>query len=198
MSPEVEAAAMAQQASRMFTPGGSSGGLRGGGAGFGSSAYNQTKQPSPATSSFAEVADDADFDLVPNLDLVDMRLRDIDDAVHEHHGSGDEDDFEMGDGTGAGDYGVAGTAAGDSTAVEEPEARSVFVCFLMPLRQVAPGELERGRCRGRRSRHRFLKSRIRFRPAETRCSTRPWPNRKKRQNVPRWVGAARAARRSPD
>src|SRR6516162_3094225 len=35
MNPEVEAAAMAQQASRMFTPGGSSGGLLGRGAAFG-------------------------------------------------------------------------------------------------------------------------------------------------------------------
>ena len=123
MSAEVEAAALAQQAGRMFTPGGSSGGLTGGGAGFGSSAYNQAQRPSPATSSFAEVADDADFDLVPNLDLVDMKLRDVDDSDHEHHGAGDEDDFEMGDGSGASDYGVTG-GAGDSTAVEEPAARS--------------------------------------------------------------------------
>lgn len=123
MSPEVEAAALAQQASRMFTPGGSSGGLRGGGAGFGSSAYNQPQVPSPATSSFAEVADDADFDLVPNLDLVDMRLRDINDREHEQRSTGDEDDFEMGDGSAAADYGVTGDA-GNSTAVEEPAARS--------------------------------------------------------------------------
>lgn len=123
MSPEVEAAALAQQASRMFTPGGSSGGLRGGGAGFGSSAYNPALNSSPVTSSFAEVADDADFDLVPNLDLVDMRLRDINDGTAQTHGSGEEDDFEMGDGSGADDYVVAG---GDSpsTAVEEPPAKS--------------------------------------------------------------------------
>src|SRR6266853_5752779 len=57
MSPDVEAAAMAQQASRLFTPGGSSGGLVGGGAGFGSGAY-QSRAASPANSSFAEVADD--------------------------------------------------------------------------------------------------------------------------------------------
>lgn len=123
MSAEVEAAALAQQASRMFTPGGSSGGLTGGGAGFGSSAYNQVQNLSPAASSFAEVADDADFDLVPNLDLVDMRLRDIDDSTHKLPTTGDEDDFEMGDGSGADEYGVAG-GAGDSTAVEEPVARS--------------------------------------------------------------------------
>ena len=50
MNPEVEAAAMAQQANRMFRPGGSSGGLRGGGAGFGSGAYNPLGTPSPAMS----------------------------------------------------------------------------------------------------------------------------------------------------
>ena len=123
MSPEVEAAALAQQASRMFTPGGSSGGLRGGGAGFGSSAYNQSQFPSPATSSFAEVADDADFDLVPNLDLVDMKLRDIDEDTPGKQSAGDEDDFEMGDGSAGDEYGVAG-GAGPSTAVEEPAARA--------------------------------------------------------------------------
>ena len=123
MSAEVEAAALAQQAGRMFTPGGSSGGLTGGGAGFGSSAYNQSQHPSAATSSFAEVADDADFDLVPNVNLADMRLRDVDDSVDEQHGSGDEDDFEMGDGSGASDYGVT-ESAGDSTQVEDPAART--------------------------------------------------------------------------
>ncbi|HEY2250223.1 MAG TPA: zinc ribbon domain-containing protein [Planctomycetaceae bacterium] len=121
MSPEVEAAAMAQQASRMYATGGSSGGLRGGGAGFGSSAYNQAT--SPASSSFAEVADDADFDLVPNLDLVDMRLRDVEEDASARHSSGDEDDFEMGDGSAADDYEVDG-GAGPSTAVEEPVARA--------------------------------------------------------------------------
>ncbi len=120
MSAEVEAAAMAQQANRMYAPGGSSGGLRGGGAAFGSSAYNQNL--SPATSSFAEVADDADFDLVPNLDLVDMRLRDIEESAPSMQSSGDEDDFEMGDGSAADDYGVAG-GDGPATAVEEPVAR---------------------------------------------------------------------------
>jgi hypothetical protein len=117
MSAEVEAAALAQQAGRMTAPGGSSGGLTGGGAGFGSSAYNQVANP--VTSSFAEVADDADFDLVPNVDLVDMRLKDIEDAVVEHRGSGEEDDFEMGDGSGASVYGVAGQDD-SSTAVAEP------------------------------------------------------------------------------
>jgi len=114
MNPEVEAAAMAQQASRMFTPGGSSGGLLGRGAAFGSSAYNQAV--SPATSSFAEVADDADFDLVPELDL---RADEVDEVMHQHETTGDEDDFEMGDGTGASEYGVAG-APGGSTATEAP------------------------------------------------------------------------------
>jgi len=120
MSAEVEAAAMAQQANRMYATGGSSGGLRGGGAAFGTSPYNQAL--SPATSSFAEVADDDDFDLVPNVGLVDMRLRDIEDDAHAKQSAGDEDDFEMGDGSAADDYGVAG--GGPSTAVEEPVAHA--------------------------------------------------------------------------
>lgn len=111
MSPEVEAAALAQQAGRSYASGGSSGGLAGGGAGFGSASYNLTRTPSPANSSFAEVADDADFDLVPEVDLVDVNMRDIDEGRMRMHdqqttGSGSEDDFELGDGSGAVDYGV--------------------------------------------------------------------------------------------
>ena len=111
MSPEVEAAALAQQASRIFTPGGSSGGLVGGGAGFGSTGYFQSRAGSPANSSFAEVADDADFDLVPEVDLVDLNMRDIDEGRlkmrgQQSPGSGNEDDFELGDGTGAVDYAI--------------------------------------------------------------------------------------------
>src|SRR5579872_2659910 len=47
MSPEVEAAALAQQAGRSYVLGGSSGGLVGGGAGFGSGNYNPIGGPSP-------------------------------------------------------------------------------------------------------------------------------------------------------
>ncbi len=109
MSPEVEAAAMAQQANRIFTPGGSSGGLVGGGAGFGSTSYFQTRPANPATSSFAEVADDADFDLEPEVDLIDANMRDLDEGQVRNRRSAessDEDDFELGDGTGAVGYGA--------------------------------------------------------------------------------------------
>jgi hypothetical protein len=135
MNPEVEAAALAQQASRIFTPGGSSGGLVGGGAGFGSTAYFQSRAGSPANSSFAEVADDADFDLVPEVDLVDLNMRDMDEASlkmreHQAPGSGSEDDFELGDGTGAVDYAVevqdeepaAGAESGDAAETSAPAA----------------------------------------------------------------------------
>jgi hypothetical protein len=109
MSREVEAAALAQQAGRAFTPGGSAGGLVGGGAAFGSSAYAASPPASPATSSFAEVADDDDFDLVPEVDLVDIRMRDIDEAQERRSSeSVGDDDFELGDGT---DYSVAGQAS---------------------------------------------------------------------------------------
>ncbi|MBI3866426.1 MAG: hypothetical protein HY290_31485 [Planctomycetia bacterium] len=106
MNPEVEAAAMAQQANRMFTPGGSSGGLRGGGAGFGSSAYT-TPGSTPAMSGFAEVADDADFDLLSEMDAGGGKLRNLNEVTSTHHdaSTGAEDDFEMGDGTA--DYAVA-------------------------------------------------------------------------------------------
>src|SRR5262245_28984929 len=131
MSREVEAAALAQQASRAYIPGSSSGGLVGGGAGFGSMGYALTP-PSPANSSFAEVADDDDFDLLPEFDLVDIRMRDIDEGrmrAHDHtSGSGGEDDFELGDGTGAVEYGIAGDSSAAapsapvaSAAVAEPQ-----------------------------------------------------------------------------
>src|SRR5207248_11017810 len=67
------------------------------------------------------VADDADFDLVPEVDLVDLNMRDIDEGRQKMRdqlspGSGSEDDFELGDGTGAVDYALEGeyeeTAAG--------------------------------------------------------------------------------------
>jgi len=124
MSPDVEAAAMAQQASRLFTPGGSSGGLSGGAA-FGSAAYYQSRAASSANSSFAEVADDADFDLVSGVGMADVNMRDIDENRMRMHGqqttgSGSEDDFELGDGTGAIKYGAADESG--STAVEEPAA----------------------------------------------------------------------------
>jgi hypothetical protein len=122
MNADVEAAALAQQAGRAFTPGGSSGGLVGGGAGFGSTAY-RFPSDSPATSNFAEVADDADFDLVPDVNLVDLKMRDIDEdraKFQERHlgGAVADDDFEMGDGTGAAEYAIAGdsTAAAPETA----------------------------------------------------------------------------------
>src|SRR5258708_25274799 len=133
-SPEVEAAALAQEASRIFTPGGSSGGLVGGGAGFGSTNYFQSRAGSPANSSFAEVADDADFDLVPEVDLVDLNMRAIDEGRlkmrdQQLPGSGSEDDFELGDGTGGVDYAVEGDfeepAAGAETGEEaSPSART--------------------------------------------------------------------------
>ncbi len=124
MSPEVEAAALAQQAGRSYASGGSSGGLVGGGAGFGSTGYNQLRPPHPANSNFAEVADDADFDLVPELDLVDVNMRDIDEGrvrMHDQQttGSGNEDDFELGDGSGAVDYGVASDAGTAAPAADE-------------------------------------------------------------------------------
>ncbi len=129
MSPEVEAAALAQQAGRAYIPGGSSGGLVGGGAGFGSMGYSSLRPPSPASSSFAEVADDADFDLVPEVDLVDVNMRDIDDERIRTHdlqtaGSGGEDDFELGDGTGAVEYGIAGDAGAVAPVV--PVAAAAF------------------------------------------------------------------------
>ncbi len=131
MSREVEAAALAQQAGRAYIPGSSSGGLVGGGAGFGSRGYAPSPPASPATSSFADVADDDDFDLGPEVDLVDIRMRDIDEAEDRRSsGSIGEDDFELGDGTGAVDYGVAGHAsavplvdeADFDAAVESPSA----------------------------------------------------------------------------
>lgn len=119
INPEVEAAAMALQANRMFRPGGSSGGLVGGGAGFGSSAYNPLGSPNPAMSGFAEVADDADFDLESDYGVGGVKLRDLDDVsqTHHHAGVGEEDDFEMGEG--AGDYAVA-AESGSTAPVAEP------------------------------------------------------------------------------
>jgi hypothetical protein len=118
INPEVEAAAMALQANRMFRPGGSSGGLVGGGAGFGSSAYNPGAS-NPAMSGFAEVADDADFDLESDYGIGGVKLRDLDEVpqTHHHPGVGAEDDFEMGEGTG--DYAVA-AEPGPTPAVAEP------------------------------------------------------------------------------
>lgn len=118
MNAEVEAAAMAQQANRMFTPGGSSGGLRGAGAAFGSATYNPFGATNnPAASGFAEVADDADFD----LEMDEFKLRDLDEVPQAHHAGGAEDDFEMGDGTA--DYEVVGGSAPTPVIEKPPAAR---------------------------------------------------------------------------
>ncbi|HLJ12394.1 MAG TPA: hypothetical protein VKU82_14460, partial [Planctomycetaceae bacterium] len=127
MSPEVEAAAMAQQAGRMLTPGGSSGGLVGGGAGFGSMAYDPSRTAGPAASSFAEVADDADFDLTSDAGLADVNMRDFDEGqMHMHHqpdsNTGSDDDFEMGDGSAAAEYAVAEESGPEAPAEAAHEA----------------------------------------------------------------------------
>lgn len=116
MNAEVEAAAMAQQASRMFAPGSSSGGLMGGGAAFGSSAYNAARA---GASGFAEVADDADFDLTPDVGMVDLQMRDLEQRGGDRAATaGGEDDFELGDGTGAAEYAVVEeTDASETPAV---------------------------------------------------------------------------------
>src|SRR5262245_44048607 len=123
MNPEVEAAALAQQANRVFAHGGSSGGLGGGGMAFGTANYNVLRTGSAPSSNFAEVADDDDFDLVPEVDLVDVNMRDIDEGrlrMKERDAArlGEEDDFELGDGSGAAEYGVA-------TETEAPPAPGV-------------------------------------------------------------------------
>ena len=145
MKPEVEAAAMAQQASRMFTPGGSSGGLVGGGAAFGSSAYIAARA---GASGFAEVADDADFDLTPDVNLVEIQMRDLEHGSSDQLGSGAEDDFELGDGTGAAEYAVSEEEESDAAAaaVAEPPfseaapAVSDATSAVPPAGEASPGE----------------------------------------------------------
>ncbi|MGQ0637624.1 MAG: hypothetical protein ACT4QC_23705 [Planctomycetaceae bacterium] len=79
MNPEIEAAALARQLNRAFAP------ARGFAGGYAAGA-------SPAGSSFAEVADDADFDLAPAMDLVPT---DVSDAPAGGAPSGRDDDFEL-------------------------------------------------------------------------------------------------------
>ena len=144
MNADVEAAALAQRAGRVFAPGGSSGGLVGGGAGFGSSGYRRFPSDEAAASSFAEVADDADFDLVPDVNLVDTTMRDLDEdraRLRERQTDGglDEDDFELGDGTGAAEYGIAS----DSTsAPAAPVESSASATGTLPESAAPPADVE--------------------------------------------------------
>ena len=188
MNPEVEAAALAQQAGRVFATGGSSGGLTGGGMGFGSTGYNRAG--SPASSSFAEVADDADFDLVPEVDLVDVNMRDIDEGRmrRESQHSADsleEDDFELGDGSGAVDYEVATDS--DTAAAALPQTPR-------PRRAHRPQPQQRRRRKALR-RH-FPQSHTRWKRGEMSCSMPPSRSSRKPQNARSSDVAACAARRS--
>ena len=186
MSREVEAAALAQQAGRAYIPGGSSGGLVGGGAGFGSMGYTASI---PANSSFAEVADDDDFDLVPEVDLVDINMRDIDEGRIRSQergtsGSGGEDDFELGDGTGAVEYGLAGDSSAvgpflpSAAAVAEPQAVPAVEAEVKTAPAEAPGDGKSARG-PREMRRRFPRWHTPSRPPATFCSMRPWRNRRK-------------------
>jgi hypothetical protein len=103
MSLEIEAAMLAKQMSRGF---GNTGGTFG----------TFSTPASLATSSFAEVADDADFDLNPDVDLLDDDMQQmVDQQSHSTAVGGVDDDFE----TNVGDagYAVAVPAEADVPAV---------------------------------------------------------------------------------
>lgn len=107
MSIEIEAAMLAKQMSRGY---GRSVGY--GASGFGSGFRSDV---SPATASFAEVADDADFDLDPDVDLLDVSMQNMVDQQTYTAPAGTEDDFEMGTGAGSEDYAVAPEAPAAAT-----------------------------------------------------------------------------------
>lgn len=98
MSLEIEAAMLARQMSRGF-------------AGPGGGTFGSFSTPAvAATSSFAEVADDADFDLNQDVDMLDTDMQAmVDQQAHSTAVGGVDDDFEVADG---GDvYAVSGPAA---------------------------------------------------------------------------------------
>lgn len=72
-------------------------------------------------STFAEVADDGDFDLKPEVDVLDERMQAMVDQQSQGTGAAAgvvEDDFEMGDGSAGSDYAVSPTEnATESAAV---------------------------------------------------------------------------------
>jgi hypothetical protein len=131
MNSDIEAAVLAKQMLRGY------GAMPGG-------PFGQGYAP-PGGSSFAEVADDADFDLNPSVDALDATMQGMVDQ--QAHGKGPEggagnlqDDFEMGEGTGS--YAVSDDAP--ETAPGEPvsqaEARTVSPTEI-PLAPGAPGEV---------------------------------------------------------
>jgi hypothetical protein len=97
MNKQVEAAAMTQQVSRGIAAPGMVG-FMGTGA-----------LPAPGVSSFAEVANDADFDLTQDVEMLDATMRSMIETGRREQLSpppaeGSEDDFVLGDGTGSASY----------------------------------------------------------------------------------------------
>ena len=112
MSLEIEAAMLAKQMARggFGSPGGGT---------FGSF----STPAAAATSSFAEVADDADFDLNPDVDLLDNDMQQmVDQQEHSTAEGGLDDDFQVSDGS----YGVA------ALEEESPEAPSAEAAATAP------------------------------------------------------------------
>lgn len=129
MSVEIEAAMLAKQMARGYAAQGRAVGPSG------------VASANPANSSFAEVADDADFDLDADLNLIDDTMQgmvDQQDLGTKATAGIVEDDFEMGDGSGVDEYSVAGSgdaipglvddapagAATESTAASDEESDS--------------------------------------------------------------------------
>jgi hypothetical protein len=115
MRVEIEAAMLAKQMSRGYAGSGRPAGAAAGGL------------ANPASSSFTEVADDADFDLDADLNLLDITMQGM--VNQQDRGSKAsagivEDDFEMGDGSGGEEYVVSGTGNAAPQANKEAPSAS--------------------------------------------------------------------------
>ena len=99
-------------------------------------------------SGFAEVADDDDFDLTPDANLVEIQMGDVEvESKIGEASSGAEDDFELGDGTGAAEYELADEADGAATAApaEAPAAAEALKAAEQPPTQApAPAAGQNG------------------------------------------------------
>ncbi|HTI51041.1 MAG TPA: hypothetical protein VL475_08820 [Planctomycetaceae bacterium] len=118
MSVEIEAAMLAKQMTRNYGAPAGQGVAIGGGY--------RSMAPSQPVSGFAEVADDDDFDLKPDVDLLDVSMQKILDQQNKssRSDSGDlQDDFEMDIGSPGDEYAVAGAASpGPVAAPKTPAA----------------------------------------------------------------------------
>ncbi|MFN0054664.1 MAG: hypothetical protein ACKV0T_21030 [Planctomycetales bacterium] len=122
MSADIEATMMAKQMMRGYQMPAGYRGLAGGGAAFGSGFVTQPVQPS---ASFAEVADDADFDLHPEVDVLDRGMQSMVDQQNyalDKVADATDDDFEMGDGTADVGYAVAAPQAPETPSETPPAA----------------------------------------------------------------------------